>query len=335
MIILGLETSCDETGCAVVADGRRVLANLLDSQEQIHAPYGGVVPELACRRHVAVIDQLVARALAAAGLRLQDLDAVAVTQGPGLIGALAIGVGFGKALAYRLRRRLIGVNHLEGHLAAIELEDGAPLALPAVGLVVSGGHTSLYEISAPGKITALGGTVDDAAGEAFDKGAKLLGLGYPGGPMIDRLARGGDPARFRFPRPRAAEPYDFSFSGLKTALRYALERSAFGPDALERLRPDLAAGYQEAIVDALVDRTLAAAEAVGARGLVICGGVAANSRLRERFGAACAEHGLALRIPAPRLCTDNGAMIAAAAWWHRDAQHDSDWGLVPRPHWPL
>lgn len=334
MLILGIETSCDETGGAVVADGRRVISDVLFSQTDIHSRFGGVVPELACRRHVDVIDHVVDEAFSKAGLDPEAIDAVAVTQGPGLVGALWIGIAFSKAFAYRYRKPLMAINHLEGHLAACEL-DGATIQYPAVGLVVSGGHSSLYELAGGGKIREVGRTIDDAAGEAFDKGAKMLGLGFPGGPEVDRLAATGDPRRFDFPRARTDNRMDFSFSGLKTSLRYTLDRLRRQGDAVDGCRADLAASYQAAIVDSVVARCVVALEKNGAKMLVASGGVAANSCLRRALAAVCAEREIALVIPSPVRCTDNGAMIAAAAYWHRDDIRESGFRLAPRPHWPL
>ncbi len=316
-LVLGIETSCDETAAAVVQDGVRVLSNVVFSQEEIHGGYGGVVPELACRRHVEVIDQVCREAVTRAGVEPRRLDAVAVTRGPGLIGALLVGVEFAKAAAYGWGVPLIGVHHLEGHGAAVFLEGdsdaippggGADIRYPAVSLVVSGGHTHLYRIDRFGSYREHGRTLDDAAGEAFDKAAKLLGLGYPGGPQVERLARGADPERVRFPRPYLPGSDDFSFSGLKTALVRYLQR-----EPADRLSPaEVAAGFQEAIVDVLVRKTTRLATRLGVSTVVVSGGVAANSRLRARMQEACARLSLSLRIPPPHLCTDNGAMIAAA-----------------------
>lgn len=314
MLLLGIETSCDETAAAVVKDGREVLSHVLYSQERIHRKYGGVVPELACRQHAAVISEVVATALEKAGLDFRDLSGVAVTQGPGLMGALLVGVSYAKALAYRHGLPLIGVNHLEGHIAAVHLENRT-VDLPAAALVVSGGHTNLYSIPVDGPLKLLGQTVDDAAGEAFDKGAKMLGLPYPGGPAIDRMAETGDPTRIAFPRPHLKkDSLDMSFSGLKTALRYYLERSGF-PDTRTVHVPDVAAAFQQAIVDVLVEKTLSAAEQCRVKTVFVTGGVAANTALRERLGEVCRTRGLSLRIPSPTYCTDNGAMIAAAGYY--------------------
>jgi N6-L-threonylcarbamoyladenine synthase len=317
LLLLGIETSCDETAAAVVKDGREVLSNVLYSQEPVHQRYGGVVPELACRQHTAVISDVVSAALDKARVGLRDLSGIAVTQGPGLMGALLVGVSFAKALAYRNRLRLIGVNHLEGHIAAIHLET-RNVELPAVALVVSGGHTNIYFVPAHGPLELVGWTVDDAAGEAFDKGAKMLGLPYPGGPAIDRVSRTGDPTGINFPRPFLKnDSLNMSFSGLKTSLRYYLERSGF-PDAQDRSIPDVAAAFQQAIVDVLVEKTISAADRYGVRSMCVTGGVAANTLLRQRLTEVCEERGRPLYIPNPTYCTDNGAMIAAAGHFHRE-----------------
>jgi N6-L-threonylcarbamoyladenine synthase len=334
MLILGIETSCDETAAALVEDGALVVSEELATQSEIHRPFGGVVPELACRAHVEVIDQLVARTLANAGASRTDVDAVAVTEGPGLIGALLVGVTFAKAFAYGLGRPLVGINHLEGHIVA-PLLSGRAIRYPAIALIVSGGHTHLYHVEAFGKYRLVGRTIDDAAGEAFDKGAACLGLGFPGGPAIDRLARSGDPARFRFPRPltgraatRGTEPsFDVSFSGLKTAFVQAVRREGPGDAAY----PDLAAGLQEAVVDVLVEKTIAAARAYRVPGIIVGGGVAANSRLRAVISARAAAEGLTLAMAEPRHCTDNAAMIAVAAHQRAPFARTPRWDLSADP----
>ncbi len=294
-MILGLETSCDETAAAVVTADGRILANVVSSQAELHARFGGVVPEVASRRHLELVVPVLREALGQAGIELAEVDAVAVTQGPGLVGALLVGLAAAKALAWANRLPLVPVDHLHGHVASLYLQ-------PDLGLLASGGHTLLVDVAEPGGFRVLGSTLDDAAGEAFDKGARLLGLGYPGGAAIDRLAREGDPAAFDFPVARVPG-LDFSFSGLKTALLYAVRD--LPEDELERRRADLAASYQRAIVCALVRRTHEAAEQTGATKLAVVGGVAANSELR----AALPDAAFA---PLP-LCTDNAAMIASAA----------------------
>jgi N6-L-threonylcarbamoyladenine synthase len=299
-VILGIETSCDETAAALVTQEGRVLANVVSSQAELHAPYGGVVPEVASRHHLELILPVLREALSDADAALGDVEAVAVTQGPGLIGALLIGLSAAKALAWSRRLPLIPVNHLHGHVASLFTEPGS-VKTPFLCLLASGGHTLLLDVRDPSSFEVVGTTLDDAAGEAFDKGARLLGLGYPGGAEIDRLAREGDPEAFSFPVARVPG-FDFSFSGLKTALLYTVRDLG---DEAEPRKADLTASYQRAIVRALVERTLAAAEALGAGRIAIVGGVAANSELRAALPEAAA---------APlELCTDNAAMIASAA----------------------
>jgi tRNA N6-adenosine threonylcarbamoyltransferase len=312
MKVLGIETSCDETGVAVVDDDA-VLVNLIASQVRLHERFGGVVPELASREHVQALTPLLDEALAVAGLGFGDLDGVAVTAGPGLVGALLVGIAAAKSVALATSAPLIGVNHLEGHILANAVEHGTELA-PAVCLVVSGGHTMLVHMPEPHRYEILGQTVDDAAGEAFDKVARFLGLGFPGGPAIDKLAREGDPNAIRFPRAMAdSGDYDFSLSGLKTAV---LRHVRAERDAGREVDPaDLAASFQEAIVDVQVTKTLRAAADRGVETILLGGGVVANSRLRERIDKAGAEAGLRVLIPSMDLCTDNGAMIALAGSW--------------------
>jgi N6-L-threonylcarbamoyladenine synthase len=307
-LVLGIESSCDDTGAAVVADGCTMLSNVVASSAGRQAEYGGVVPEVAAREHVVTILPTVDRALAEAGVGLSDLAAVAVTQGPGVFGALLVGLTAAKALAVAARLPLVGVNHLEAHLYANALV--APLRFPALALVVSGGHTSLYLWQGHGRIRLLGETLDDAAGEAFDKGARLLGLSYPGGPEVERLAEQGTPDRFRLPVARLGEahPYDFSFSGVKTAARALVERH---PDALA----DIAWALQQAIVEALVEVTVRAALAHGLEQVYLAGGVSANRALRAALAAAGQRHGFRVAYPPPRLCTDNGAMVAALGYY--------------------
>ncbi len=307
-MILAIETSCDETAAAVVRDGREVLANVVSSQVDLHAEFGGVVPEVASRAHLDLIVPVVRQALAEAGVRPAELEAVAATHGPGLVGALLVGVSAAKALAVAWQRPYVGVNHMEGHLFATLLER-PDLPLPAVVLLVSGGHTMLIEMKAPGRYRLLGSTVDDAAGEAFDKVARYLGLGYPGGPVIDRLAATGDRTAIRFPRGLLNEGLDFSFSGMKTAVVNYVRKH---PDADNA---DLSASFQEAVVEVLVTKALRAAETVGAASVCLGGGVAANSRLREVFADRVADAGRTALVPARAFCTDNAAMIAAAAHW--------------------
>ncbi|BDG02599.1 tRNA (adenosine(37)-N6)-threonylcarbamoyltransferase complex transferase subunit TsaD [Anaeromyxobacter oryzae] len=310
MRVLGIETSCDETAAAVVEDGRRALSDVVATQIDVHRRWGGVVPELASRNHVVQVMPVVDEALSRAGVGPDGVDAIAVTSGPGLVGALLVGVQAAKALAAAWGKPLVRVNHLEGHLVAAFLAETAP-AFPFLGLVVSGGHTSLYAARAFGEYQLLGHTRDDAAGEAFDKGAKLLGLPYPGGVAIDRLAREGDPGAIRFPKAivKGAD-LDFSFSGLKTALLHHVKKHGV-PEG--RGLADLCASYQEAIVRALVEKAFRAARRLQFDRLVLSGGVAANSRLRAAAAARAAEYeGMSVFLPAVKLCTDNAAMIAVA-----------------------
>lgn len=342
-LTLGIETSCDETSFAVVANGREIWANVVLSQTELHQRYGGVVPELASRRHVDNAVPLLRTALAEAGVELGDLDLVAVTRGPGLVGALLVGVSLAKALAWALERPLVGVHHLAGHVYANFLVGrgqgpAAEPVRPAVALVVSGGHTDLFHLGPDGAVERLGGTRDDAAGEAYDKIARELGLGYPGGPVIDRLATEGDPSAFAFPRAMLDdESLDFSFSGLKTAVVYELERRGWrDPSRRPELRarlPDLAASFQQAVVDVLVEKTMRAARRVGARHIYLAGGVAANRRLRRDMVARASEAGLAVSVPPPSLCTDNAAMIAGAGYaaWCRGRRDGLDLDVDPDP----
>jgi N6-L-threonylcarbamoyladenine synthase len=300
-LILGVETSCDETAAGVVTGDGRILANVVASQADLHARYGGVVPEVASRRHLELVAPVVTEALERANAGLEDLDAIAVTRGPGLIGALLVGLSAAKALAWSRRLPLVPVNHLHGHVASLYLQPD-PVEPPFVCLLASGGHTLLLEVRDRSGFEVLGSTLDDAAGEAFDKGARLLGLGYPGGAAIDRLAREGDPEAFSFPVARVPG-LDFSFSGLKTALLYTVRD--LEPQELERRRADLAASYQRAIVRALVERTLEAAEKAGLERIAVVGGVAANSELRGAMPEAA--------LAPLELCTDNAVMIASAA----------------------
>ncbi len=320
MRVLGIESSCDETAAAVVEDGVRVVSSVVASQEQLHAEYGGVVPEIACRAHLETIVPVVDRCIKEAGTTLDDVDAVAVTNRPGLIGALLIGVACAKAIAYGRSKPLIGVNHLHAHIYGGILAAGDRIEFPVVSLVVSGGHTSLYITRSPIDHDRIGATTDDAAGEAFDKVAKILGLGYPGGPIIDKVAAAGDPAAVDFPRTRLKDrPMDFSFSGIKTAVLYHCRGQDKhwrddAPPLSADVVADVAASFQEAVVDVLVARAWAAVEHTGAKGLLLGGGVAANSRLRDRMAAAAEEHGLPVHCPPVRLCTDNAAMVAGLAY---------------------
>jgi N6-L-threonylcarbamoyladenine synthase len=302
--ILGIETSCDETAAAVVEDGRVVRSSVVASQADLHARFGGVVPEVASRAHVELIPDVVEQALVEAGVTLNDLDAVAAVHGPGLAGALLVGVSAGKAIALAADLPYIGIHHHEAHMYAALLEDPA-LEPPLVTLIASGGHTLLIAMDGHGHYRVLGQTVDDAAGEAFDKVARFLGLGYPGGPAIDRISGDGDPAAVNFPRPMLDDGFDFSFSGLKTAVVHFVRKHPDVPVA------DVAASFQAAVVDVLAEKLLAGARATGIGTVVIGGGVAANSRLRSLAQERCDGAGIRLRVPRPGLCTDNGAMVAA------------------------
>ena len=335
MLTLGIETSCDETSAAVLADGHDVLANIISSQHRIHAAYGGVVPELACRSHTENIRPVVEAALQQAGVTLRDIDLIGVTQGPGLVGALLIGLSFAKSLAYGLGKPLVGVHHLDGHVSAIYL-GAEPVPFPFVALVVSGGHSDLYYCPQRGRYDVLGRTRDDAAGECFDKVAKMLSLGYPGGPVVNRLAEHGNPTAIHFPRAmQARNNLDFSFSGVKAAVRsYLLDASDphgqrfFQDDSFwplpdtpqwEHERNDILASFQEAVVDALVSKTVRAVEQTKAEAIAVVGGVACNTALRRRMALAGESLGLPVLFPSPVLCTDNAAMIAAAAAFRYEA----------------
>jgi N6-L-threonylcarbamoyladenine synthase len=323
MLILGIETSCDETAVGIVRDGRTLLANVVASQAAVHAKYGGVVPEVASRHHMEAMLPVVRAALSEAGYRPSDLDAVAVTAGPGLAGALLVGLNTAKALAYAWEKPLLGVNHLEGHVYANWLTDDVP-PLPALALIVSGGHSELVLVRDHGDYQLLGRTRDDAAGEAFDKAARVLGLGFPGGPAIEREARNAGPKPPRLPRAWLGESKDFSFSGLKTAIgRFAAEE--------KWSRADLAAGFQTAVVDVLVTKAVRAVNESGARSVVLSGGVAANGPLR----AALSERSpVPVWAPALSLCTDNGAMVAAAAHYSADKAR-AELDLDVRASWSL
>ena len=333
MLVLGIETSCDETAVALVEDGLKVRANVIGSQVEHHRPYGGVVPEIAARAHLDLLLPVMDRALVEGGCTYDDIEGVAVTVGPGLVGALLVGVAAAKSLAIAHDIPLIGINHLEGHVCATQLEFGA-LEPPLLSLIVSGGHTSLVLLAGDGSFTTLGATIDDAAGEAFDKVARFIGLPYPGGPEIDSLARSGNPAAIKFPRALANDgTFDFSLSGLKTAVvRELRRREAAGQDINFA---DVAASFQEAVVDVQVAKTMAAAEVHDVGTVAIVGGVAANSRLRERMGAACDGAGRRLLAPSPALCTDNGAMIAAAGWNRLAAGQTSSLDIEANPNLPL
>jgi N6-L-threonylcarbamoyladenine synthase len=306
MLVLGIESSCDETAAAVVKDGNTMLSNVISSQVKVHERYGGVVPEIASRKHVEAIVPVIMQALEEAAVSLDEIDVIAATKGPGLVGSLLIGLSTAKGIAFGRGLPIVGVNHLEGHIAAIFLTENPP-EFPFVALAVSGGHTALYFVKGFSDFTLLGQTRDDAAGEAFDKAANLLGIGYPGGVAIDRFAKKGNPLAYHFPR-AMRDSLDFSFSGLKTALltRIKARSAALTPEEI----PDFAASYQEAICDALTEKTIRAATTVAAKRVVVCGGVAANSRLREKMQSDAATAGIDVFIPPSILCTDNAAMIA-------------------------
>ena len=315
MIVLAIETSCDDTGAAVLLDGRKILSNVVSSQISIHQKYGGVVPELASRRHIESIVPIVSQTLEEAKVTLSEIDGIAVTQGPGLVGSLLVGLSFAKSLSFARGIPFIGVNHIEGHLSAIFLEKDSP-RFPFIGLVVSGGHTSLFRVGGFGKYKRLGQTRDDAAGEAFDKVAKLLGLGYPGGPIIDELSELGNPKAIRFPRPSLGKnSFDFSFSGLKTSVVNYVKSS---PEPVgsypENLIRDMVSSFQEAVVEVLVKKTLQAAQYHGLRRVVVSGGVAANRHLRERMKEEASEKKMKVYFPSPLFCTDNAAMVGVVGY---------------------
>ncbi|MDE3090663.1 MAG: tRNA (adenosine(37)-N6)-threonylcarbamoyltransferase complex transferase subunit TsaD, partial [Chloroflexota bacterium] len=323
-LILGIETSCDETAAAVVEDGRKILSNVVASQIDIHAPYGGVFPEIASREHVLKIVPVIEDTLKGAGITFRDLAAIAVTHGPGLAGALLVGVNTAKALAYANDLPLLGINHLEGHIYANWLEASTPSPIsnlfPLIALIVSGGHSEIVLMRGHNDYQMLGRTLDDAAGEAFDKVARLLGLGYPGGPAIQKAAEDGDASAFKLPRAWLRGTYDYSFSGLKTAALHLVQ--SFEGKRLPVA--DIAASFQAAITDVLVEKTVSAASEFGAHQILLAGGVAANTRLRKSM---LARADVAVLIPPPQLCIDNGAMIASAAWWHLERGERSGWDL--------
>ncbi len=334
MRVLGIETSCDETGVAIYDPKAGLLAHALYSQAEIHAEYGGVVPEIASRDHVRKLLPLLDQCLAEARLDRGDIDAVAYTAGPGLIGALLVGAAVGRSLALALGKPAVGVHHMEGHLLAPLLEDNAP-HFPFVALLVSGGHTMLVEVEQVGRYRMLGETLDDAAGEAFDKTAKLLGLGYPGGPRLARAAAEGNPERFDFPRPMTDRPgLDFSFSGLKTHTRTLWERHA-REERDESLVCDIAAGFQRAVVETLVIKCRRAMDETGHRSLIISGGVGANLELRAALEREGKKHGWSVSYPRIEFCTDNGAMIAFAGYHRLQAGEAEDVVISARPRWPL
>ncbi len=332
-LVLGIETSCDETSAAVVAGGRRILSNIICSQNELHARYGGIVPEIASRAHVESLTPAIADALAQANVTFWDLDGVAATLGPGLIGSLLVGVAEAKAIAAVLEVPFAGVNHLEAHLYSNLLGDSAA-TFPAVALIISGGHTLIVHARSHGDYEILGGTLDDAAGEAFDKVARFLGLGYPGGPEIDRLSLLGDPHAIDFPRAMTKESgFDVSYSGLKTAVVNYVRRAEARAEPVSV--QDVAASFQQAVVDMQVDKTMAAAAETDVARVFLCGGVAANSGLRKGLAEACAARGLAMHVPAMELCTDNAAMVAACGWAMLSRGRYTSLDAVPDPNLPL
>ena len=328
MLILGIDTSCDDTAASVVEDGVSILSNIVSSQNELHKKFGGIVPELASRKHIEMIVPVVDEALIKARIDFSDISAIAVCHGPGLIGSLLVGVCFAKALSYVKKIPLVAVNHLEGHISSIFLEKSAP-DFPFLALVVSGGHTSIYRVDGYGVYTEMGRTRDDAAGEAFDKVAKLLGFGYPGGPILDKIASQGDPDAIHFPRARLSGSLDFSFSGLKTAvLNYTKKYSG-------SKKEDIAASFQKAVIEDLVNKVLDAAQKEGIRRIALSGGVSANSSLRSSIKEKSAEKGIEVHLPSIQLSTDNAAMIASVGFQHLKKGNLSDFSLNPKAYLPL
>lgn len=332
-VILAIESSCDETAAAVVRNGREVLSNIISSQIDLHTLYGGVVPEIASRKHIERINQVIEESLAEAGMALEDMDAIAVTYGPGLVGALLVGVAEAKAIAYAAGKPLIGVHHIEGHISANYIEN-KELKPPFLCLVVSGGHTHLVKVKDYGVYEILGRTRDDAAGEAFDKVARAIGLGYPGGPKIEKAAREGNSRAIAFPRAKVAEhPYDFSFSGVKSAVLNYINGSRM--KNIPIVEADIAASFQQAVTDVLIEHAMAAAEEFQIDQFAIAGGVASNQTLRSGMEAACRERGIKFYHPSPILCTDNAAMIGAAAYYEYLAGKFAGWDLNAAPNLKL
>ena len=331
MLILGIESSCDETAAAVLQDGQKLLSNVIASQIRIHEKYGGVVPEIASRKHVEVIVPVILEALEKAGVTLESIGGIAVTRGPGLVGSLLVGLSMAKALALARDIPFVGVNHLEGHVASAFLADEKP-SFPFIALVVSGGHTNIYVVQDFDRMRLVGQTRDDAAGEAFDKAAKLLDIGYPGGVVIDRLAKSGNPEALNFPR-SMKDSLEFSFSGVKTALLTYTKKRQRPPEAEEI--PDIVASYQEAIVDVLVEKTLRAAQMQSIGQVAVVGGVAANSRLRARFQQDARKKGIRVFIPPPVFCTDNAAMIAVVGHHALARGRRDPFDLNALSRWPV
>jgi N6-L-threonylcarbamoyladenine synthase len=340
-IILGIDTSCDDTAAAVVENGTRILSNIVSNQTEIHKKYGGIVPELASRRHIEMIWPVVDEALKAAGIKLDDLSGVAVCHGPGLIGSLLVGCSFAKTLCYSKSIPLLSVNHLEGHIFSAFLEESKP-SFPFLALIVSGGHTCLYRVDGFGTYRELGRTRDDAAGEAYDKISKFLGLGYPGGPIIEKLAQDGNPRAIDFPRAYLPESFDFSFSGLKTSVLNFVKRnnlSVTGKDLSHvtnhALLNDIAASFQASVIDVLLKKTEWAIKKESIQQIVLTGGVAANRELRKRMKEMGDERGAEIFIPSISLCTDNAAMIASAGYYHLEAGNIVGLDLNPKAYMPL
>lgn len=327
MLILGIDTSCDDTSAAVVEDGRRIISNVVSNQDEIHKKYGGIVPELASRKHIELILPVVSEALNYAEVKLNDISAISVTNGPGLIGSLLIGVCFAKSLSFIKNIPLVAVNHLEGHIQAIFLE--ASPEFPFIALVVSGGHTSIYRVDNFGLYREIGRTRDDAAGEAYDKVAKLLGFGYPGGPIIDAISLKGNPHAISFPKANLAGSYDFSFSGLKTAVINYVRKHP------EAKKEDIAASFQSAVIEVLIDKISLVLKNEGIKRIVLSGGVSSNSSLREIMKHKASEDGIELFLPSLNLCTDNAAMIAVAGYHHFTKGKLSSFALNPKAYLPL
>ena len=336
MKILGIDTSCDDTSAAIVLDGETILSNIVNSQVKLHYPYGGVVPELASREHVRNIVPVVDEALSKAEISIKEIDGIAVTVGPGLIGSLLVGLYFAKSLAYVNQVPMVAINHLEGHILSIMLEDDVP-KFPFVAMTVSGGHTSLYHVKGFGDYRQLGQTLDDAAGEAFDKVAKILGLGYPGGPMIERHAKSGRGDLIRFPRAiMGRDSLDFSFSGLKTAVSLYFSKWRADENLQKEISTeDIAASFQEAVIDVLVQKLCMARDITGVDRVIVAGGVACNSALRRQLNTAAGENKFSIYFPRPEFCTDNGAMIALAGY-HRIARGETaDLSVDVRSRFPI
>lgn len=331
LLILGIETSCDETAAAVVRDGRYICSNVISSQVKIHAQYGGIVPEIASRKHIEVINQVVESAINDAKITLNDIEAIAVTYGPGLVGALLVGISFARSLAYGKKLPLLPINHLEAHIYAVYLEH-PQINLPAIALLVSGGHTEMVLVKELGVYETLGRTKDDAVGEAYDKVAKWLGLGYPGGPIIDQLAKSGNKEAIKFPRAVMKRgKYDFSYSGLKTAVINYTRNTPVAENTPSNLN-DIVASFQEAAIDVLTSKVMNAVKDTAAVSIIIGGGVAANSRLREQLNERITDKGISLYIPSPILCTDNAAMIAGLGFHKYNAGKMASLSLCVKPN---